>query len=257
FIDDVKSALNATYSRDNKISELKNICQKYGHFYASEVIYGGAIIENVNNVSGGSSSHNFQNYDRFRNITSELLNISRKTLTIVGGNDALYVPSNSEAVRSWRNSVNNPKYWRIISYNIRPIFDLLDDNLKHQILETFGKKILKAGITTLPISPLIQDTGLIVTYDLSDEFQDLTSSPSQCQIFASIMNQDNCIYSLRIDYVDDGTTPVFVVHYVSNVIGKRRSQTNQHRRIQISWIIVGYPEKFMFELKNSKVEVTI
>ncbi|CAG8814231.1 3987_t:CDS:1, partial [Racocetra fulgida] len=47
FIKDVKSALDDTYLQRKKINKLKEISRKYGHFYASEVIFGGAIIKNI------------------------------------------------------------------------------------------------------------------------------------------------------------------------------------------------------------------
>ncbi|CAG8496968.1 36581_t:CDS:2 [Gigaspora margarita] len=264
FINEIESALNNKYTNNKKINELRKIFQKYGHFYASEVIYGGAIIENSRNINtrrrgcgsiGVVTNNNITVHDNFQNMTSELLDISKKTLTIVGGNEAFYIKDNPEASRSWRSSVKNSKYWRIISYNIRPIIDLLDDNLKNKILEIFGKKILKAEITTHPTSLRNLCKDPIIIDDLSNIFKELTSNPSQCQIFASIMNQDDRIYSLRVDYVDENS-PVFVVHYVGNK-KKLRKKQRQLYKIRISWIIVGYPEKFMFELRNSGIDVTI
>ncbi|CAG8543258.1 17327_t:CDS:2, partial [Dentiscutata erythropus] len=247
FINEIKSALNNTYTNGRKINELRKVFRKYGYFYANEVIYGGAIIENSKNI-------------KTRRSDSEKADIGVKTgvdmgLTIVGGNEASYIEDNNEDIRLWRNSVNNSKYWRIISYNIRPIIDLLDDSLKHQILETFGKKILKAGITTYHTKLRIQCTEPIIVDDLSNIFRDLTSNPSQCQIFASIMNQDKRIYSLRVDYADENS-PAFVVHYVGNK-KKLQKKQNQPYEIKVSWIIVGYPEKFIFELRNSEIDVTI
>ncbi|CAG8442407.1 15469_t:CDS:2 [Dentiscutata heterogama] len=221
FINEIKSALNDEYTNDMKINELRKVFRKYGHFYASEVIYGGAIIVNFKNTNTkrndsekagigvktganmGAITSTLTVRDDFQRITSELLDISKKKLTIVGGNEAFYIEDNNEAIRSWRNSVNNSKYWRIISYNIRPIIDLLDVNLKNQILEIFGKKILRAGITTHTIDLRYLSKEPIIVDDLSNIFRELTSNPSQCQIFASIMNQDDHIYSLRVDYADE------------------------------------------------------
>ncbi|RIB28977.1 hypothetical protein C2G38_1298958 [Gigaspora rosea] len=50
FINEVRSALKYE-SHMEKISKLKKISEKYGHFYANEVIYGGAIIENNKDVN--------------------------------------------------------------------------------------------------------------------------------------------------------------------------------------------------------------
>ncbi|RIB03201.1 hypothetical protein C2G38_2225791 [Gigaspora rosea] len=170
-------------------------------FYASEVIYGGGqllrILEilireegvDTNGTGIGGSidivTNNITAHDNFQNMTSELLDISKKMETIVGGNEAFYN---------------------------KPIIDLLDD-LKNQILEflvkKFSKVMISSGITTHSASVRNLRKDPIIVDDLSNIFRELTSNPSQCQIFASIMNQDDCINSLRVDYVDENS-PVFV-----------------------------------------------
>ncbi|CAG8524588.1 27261_t:CDS:2, partial [Racocetra persica] len=260
FIEDVKSALDDTYSHRKKINKLKDISRKYGHFYASEVVFGGAIIKNIKSINeqenatkgrNSKMSFGFKNNqanvgleNNSENTVSKLLNISQKTLTIIGGNVALYIQDDKEAEKNWRNSVNDSKHWRIISYNIRPIFDLLNDEIKNKVLEAFGKQILKGKpffkklnraasfIETgseLTATITIRDTELqqlsscpIVIDDLNKEIKDVTSSPHQCQIFASIINQDNRVYSLRVEYLDENT-PVFVIHYIENFIFEQRN----------------------------------
>lgn len=43
-----------------KISKLKKILEKYGHFYANEIIYGGAIIENNKDVNTQEKSSDYK-----------------------------------------------------------------------------------------------------------------------------------------------------------------------------------------------------
>ncbi|RIB29538.1 hypothetical protein C2G38_1100992 [Gigaspora rosea] len=50
FVEEVKAAVDNDHQRDEKIRELKRISKKYGHFYASEVVFGGAIIEKSKNI---------------------------------------------------------------------------------------------------------------------------------------------------------------------------------------------------------------
>ncbi|CAG8726989.1 13180_t:CDS:2, partial [Racocetra fulgida] len=187
------------------------------------------------------------------NTVLKLLNISQKTLTIIGGNEALYVQDDKEAEKNWRNSVNDSKHWQIISYNIRPIFDLLDDEIKNKVLEAFGKQILKARITIRKTELQPSSSCPIVIDDLNKEINDVTSSPHQCQIFASIINQDNRVYSLRVEYLDENT-PVFVIHYIG---GRTNSRKKNPYKIEIGWIIIGYPENFIFEQRNNEMEVII
>ncbi|CAG8605624.1 23877_t:CDS:2 [Cetraspora pellucida] len=268
FIEDINSALDAKYSRKEKIKKLTEISKKYGHFYASEVVFGGAIIKNIKNINeqkhstkerNSNISCGFKNNQTHfelgynsENTVSKLLNISQKTLTIIGGNVASYVQDDIEAIKQWRESVNDPKQWRIISYNIRPIFDLLDDE-KKEVSKAFGKQILKARITTRNTELQQLSTCPIVIEGLDKEIKDVTSNPLQCQIFASIINQDNRVYSLRIEYLDKNT-PTFVIHYIG---GRKNSRKKHQCEIQVGWIIIGYPEKFIFEQRNNEMEVII
>ncbi|KAF0512892.1 hypothetical protein F8M41_017882 [Gigaspora margarita] len=66
------------------------------------------------------------------------------------------------------------------------------------------------------------------------------------------MNKDNCIYSLRIEYIDKDT-PAFVIHYIGR---RKRPKKKIHYKIHIGWIIVGYPERFIFERRNHDIKIT-
>ncbi|CAG8670535.1 15726_t:CDS:2, partial [Dentiscutata heterogama] len=149
--------------------------------------------------------------------TSKASNISKMKPTIVGGEDA--------------------EHWQIIYYDIRPIFELLSDDLKNKVLKAFGKRILKSGITTHGIN----SQGPTIIIERDSEFEDLTSNPvHECQIFALIMQQDdNHRYYLRVHYIDEHT-PAFVVHCDT---GKKNKNKSEHE-IQIGWIIVGYSKTF-------------
>lgn len=95
----------------------------------------------------------------------------------------------------------------------------------------------------------------IVIDNLCNEIKDVTSNPLQCQIFASVMNQDNRIYSLRVEYLDENT-PTFVIHYVGEQKPRSKERYKKEKyKIQVGWIVVGYPEKFVFEQSNCEIEV--
>ncbi|CAG8599112.1 6240_t:CDS:2, partial [Dentiscutata erythropus] len=238
FIEEVNSALVDDHSRNKKLKELGRILKKYGHFYASEVIFGGAIIENYENISSqtkDSSSLGVKVVGDFEllvhaeggyesnDTTSKTVDMSKEMLAIIGGDEILFVKNDPEAIKSWRNSFNNSKHWRIISYKIRPIFDLLDNGLKNKVLEALGEQILKVGTITHHAELECSNLNPIVIDSWSNGiFEDVTSNPLQCQILASIMNKDNHIYSLRIEYVDEDT-PVFVIHYLEKFIFEQRN----------------------------------
>ncbi|KAF0512888.1 hsp70 family protein [Gigaspora margarita] len=267
FIEEVKAAVVNNHPRNEKVKELKRISKKYGHFYASEVVFGGAIIENYKNIrtqANDSNSIGIEAVCDFELIhtegeyesdytTSRTINISNEVLTIIGGDEILFVNNDPEAIRLWKNLFNNSKYWKIISYKILPIFDLLDSDLKNQVLEAFGEQILKVGTITHYPKLLSSNLTPIVIDDWSNgKFEDVTSNPLQCQIFASIMNKDNCIYSLRIEYIDKDT-PAFVIHYIGR---RKKPKKIIDCKIHIGWIIVGYPERFIFERRNHDIKIT-
>ncbi|CAG8519702.1 6023_t:CDS:2, partial [Gigaspora margarita] len=219
FINEVRSALKYASHMEKII-----IIENNKDVNTQEKSSGSAKIVSSPSVEGGYA---------IENTTLKLLNISERKLTIVGGK------SN----------------WKIVSYSIRPIFELLNDDLKNKVLEVFGKQILKAGIishyTTIK-KPCMEP---IVIDNLCNEIKDVTSNPLQCQIFASVMNQDNRIYSLRVEYLDENT-PTFVIHYVGEQKPRSKERYKKEKyKIQVGWIVVGYPEKFVFEQSNCEIEV--
>ncbi|CAG8635139.1 1066_t:CDS:2, partial [Dentiscutata heterogama] len=248
----VNSALVNDHSRNKKLKELERILKIYGHFYASEVIFGGAIIENYNNISKqtkDSSSLGIKVVGNFELIhaeggyesndtTSKTVDITKEMLAIIGGDEVHFVKNDPEAIKKWRNSFNNSKNWRIISYKIRPIFDLLDNELKNKVLEALGEQILKVGTITHHAELECSNLSPIVIDSWSNGiFEDVTSNPLQCQILASIMNKDNRIYSLRIEYVDEDT-PVFVIHYLGICVIQSPSESSNYDIYQ-SKIVTG------------------
>ncbi|CAG8460380.1 10941_t:CDS:2, partial [Gigaspora margarita] len=253
FNEEVKVAVVNNHQCNEKIRELKRISKKYGHIYASEVVFGGAIIEKYKNIrtqANDSTCFGIETVGDFELIhteggyesnytTTRTIDISNEELTIIGGDEILFVNNDPEAIRLWRSLFNNSKYWKIISYKIQPIFDLLDSDLKNQVLKAFGEQILKVGTITHYAKLLSSNLTPIVIDDWSNgKLEDVTSNPLQCQIFASIMNKDNCIYSLQTESIDKDT-PAFVVHYIGR---RKKPKKIIDCKIHIGWIIVGYPE---------------
>ncbi|CAG8555350.1 25142_t:CDS:2, partial [Gigaspora rosea] len=136
--------LKFKWSKDlttNPLKKLGEITKEYGYFYASEIIFGGAIIEKNNYRQEKGVNHvnvNCEVQNEIEESTTKILDISK--LTTIGGKVTLYSKKDSQ---KWKDSVDDSKYWRIISYKIQPIFDLLDDELRNKVLESFGKQIFK------------------------------------------------------------------------------------------------------------------
>ncbi|CAG8677233.1 17694_t:CDS:2 [Gigaspora margarita] len=241
FVKKVKLALKDP----NPLKKLGEITKEYGHFYASEIIFGGAIIEKNNYRQEKGVNHvnvNCEVQNEIEESMTKILDISK--LTTIGGKDTLYSKKDSQ---KWNDSVDDSKYWRIISYKIQPIFDLLDDELRNRVLESFGKQILKEGIK--PIDIRVPFNGSIhVNFD--DETGDIADI-NKCQIFASLMNKQKVIdvFSVRIEYADNNS-PYFVIHHIGSKESKKRNFN-----IAIGWFIIGYPRNFEFKQKNCMIKV--
>ncbi|CAG8446362.1 10119_t:CDS:2 [Dentiscutata erythropus] len=144
---------------------------------------------------------------------------------IIKESDSSKDPSNISSMPELLLSLKDFKNWKIIEYSdIYPIFDLLDDDLRKKVLDVLGYRILKelSKITN------IQD----------------------CHIFASIMNKNEGVYSLRIEYINDENSPAIVVH---NITSKRI----QHKYLQIGWIIVGQPNNFDFDIAQTEYPIVL
>nr|CAG8623388.1 6998_t:CDS:2 [Entrophospora candida] len=154
FENDVKSAVDPKLSLEEKHEKLEKIIENYGQFISEKIIFGGKIVKQLTSEANqaGRLSSNTQNVELNINPpgifgagaslgkTKSVNDITRSSKTIsyqrtIGGNGAL--------LDDWYESLRNPDKWDIIEYkDVIPIFEILSDNLKNQVLKTFGQKIL-------------------------------------------------------------------------------------------------------------------
>ncbi|CAG8685230.1 26656_t:CDS:2 [Gigaspora margarita] len=233
FKNEVENAL-AKKTISEKIDGLRQVSKKYGHFYARHIVFGGAIIEKLTNTE--TSIYEEESFIR-----------------IIGG-DRKYHGNIKINKKPWFDSLEDFQTWEIIEYDkICPIFDLLDDKLRKEVLITLGQRILAADIVKKQCEP--NQT----RFQLNEIFEALKKSKKiisvdDCQIFASIMNKDTeNIFSIHVEYLDKNS-PEIVVHSIAK-------NEYQNQSISIGWIIVGYPENFDFDnteviLKSDKYSVT-
>ncbi|RIB28079.1 hypothetical protein C2G38_1603151 [Gigaspora rosea] len=118
--------------------------------------------------------------------------------------------------------------------------DKYSQDLKKDVLNALGHRILKAGIENIhfdmkdpyihSLSPKIKEIGNVHNY----------------QVFASIMSKnDKNFFSVHIDYVNrDKNTPVIVVH---NIRGENSMPTIC--QFKLGWIIVGPLTNFNFNVQ--------
>ncbi|CAG8485494.1 713_t:CDS:2, partial [Scutellospora calospora] len=158
FKDDVKAALNEE-TQEGKIAKLRDITKKYGYFYASSICFGGVAVqkngdmknsdENVTtNHLGMQSSAGFPGANMQGGVSSEIGSDTRiaasethSNLIVKGGNVAIFKFNDPV---DWINSLIESDTWEIIEYEeVNSIFDLLEGELRKNVLEALGKRILK------------------------------------------------------------------------------------------------------------------
>ncbi|CAG8582585.1 28622_t:CDS:2, partial [Dentiscutata erythropus] len=219
----IEKTLNSHKSYHEIIDGLREITKVYGCFYARHIVFGGAIIKEKN-----------------------AKNSSNSNLRFIGGGDL----GNESSLTAFAESIEDFKKWKIIEYsNIYPIFDLLDDDLRNKVLDVLGYRILKADIKEIPLGHFSRKIPYI--YSLAPQLGELSkiTNIKNCHIFASIMNQDEGVLSLRVEYIDDENSPAIIVHNITN-----KSIPHNHP-IKIGWIIVGQPNNFDFDFVQTEYPI--
>ncbi|CAG8635440.1 11147_t:CDS:2, partial [Scutellospora calospora] len=109
--------INGALESCNKIDNLRKITENYGYFYARRIVFGGAIIKELNTNNSIDSN-----------------------LKVINGDDL----ENNCPPAELTASLEHFKNWKIIEYSdIYPIFDILGDNLRKKVLDVLGYRILK------------------------------------------------------------------------------------------------------------------
>ncbi|CAG8486209.1 23671_t:CDS:2 [Cetraspora pellucida] len=218
----IKKTINSNKNYHEIMDNLREITKDYGYFYARHIVFGGAIIEETNPENS--------TYPR-----------------IIGGGNFGKQPSPKE----FAESLKDFKKWRIIEYSdICSIFDLLDDELRKKVLDLLGYRILKADIKDIPLNHDFSEKKFYI-YSLAPQLEELSkiTNIQDCHIFASIMNKDDGVFSLRVEYINDESSPAIVVHNITNIQNKYP--------IRIGWIIVGQPNNFDFHFVHTEYPIVL
>lgn len=156
----------------------------------------------------------------------------------------------------------NGQWKKTASDDFHIIFDLLkfyNNDLWERILDILGYQILDAGVKLLEFIPLLPTPFQI---------EELTAikNISKCQIYASILNEDQSIrnaFSLHINFVDNNTPEIYI-HPVHSLHQKFRDELNrffgssmEKIKIKIYWMVVGRPLDVDFEITQSKYPVIL
>ncbi|KAF0553680.1 kinase-like protein [Gigaspora margarita] len=90
-------------------------------------------------------------------------------------------------------------------------------------------------------------------YSLSQHLGELSkiANIQDCHIFATIMNKNEGVFSLRVEYINNENSPVIVVHKIT------KNKLIQHEHLKIGWIIVGLPNNFDFDFTQTEYPIVL
>ncbi|CAG8456074.1 12181_t:CDS:2, partial [Cetraspora pellucida] len=169
---------------------------------------------------------------------------TNSSLNVKGGDVANF---NFDDPSNWINSLKNIDTWDIIEYEeVHSIFDLLEDNLRKEVLEALGKRILKVNIESIKYP--MSDDKKPYAHQLGKQLEDITNI-EECEIFSTVMKKKNRhMFSSYICY-DSPDKPVILIQRIPGKMTKKK-----YINIKIGWIVVGYPTKtFDFDLSNQVI----
>ncbi|CAG8473028.1 3834_t:CDS:2, partial [Scutellospora calospora] len=142
-------------------------------------------------------------------------------------------------IDSWRDSLNDYTKWCAIEYyDLIPIFDILDPELRKEVIkQIIGPKILHSAKDPVEFSMLPpKNSPFIHILKIPPDFN---NNLMECKLFASVMsleNQDD-VFSIRVIYTSDSTASL-VLHRIGE------SKKVKKFKLQLGWIIIGYPKSF-------------
>nr|CAG8464519.1 12422_t:CDS:2 [Entrophospora candida] len=225
FENDVESAVNPKLSLEEKREKLEGIIENYGQFISKKIVFGGKIIKqrtseankvgvSSSNTKGAESNINppgIVGASASANKTKSVNDITRSIKTesfehTIGG-------KKSACLDDWYESLRDPDQWDIIEYNdIIPIFEILPDDLKEQVLKIFGQKILD-----------VKTCGIV--YD--------TEKKKNKAYVHKLEHDIPDIENTRIEYIGK-KSPAIVIHKIN------KDKSKDKHYLKISYIIIGY-----------------
>ncbi|CAG8514553.1 7589_t:CDS:1, partial [Scutellospora calospora] len=249
-------------SRDPK--KINKIIVEFGQFIPTIVRFGGRLhYKDITRTTKNSANDNKEGSANLSvygqglesqyksNVASGSENImQREDSTIFGGDKTKIYESKEE---EWVTSLQDFSYWEPIEFR-KPvsIFEFLNKNLKKEIKEIIGKRIIYSNVQdySFKINNLRNHIAeLKMPRDMEKVFSD---SDIDSQVFATILNLDenNDIFTYTL-YTPE---PFYIPKIIINCI-----QSNYERQkkchIKIGWIIVGYNTSFNSVLSSFDIHL--
>ncbi|CAG8552392.1 2228_t:CDS:2 [Paraglomus brasilianum] len=264
FKNEVEDAVSL--SLEERRIKLKEICEKYGYFWARRVQLGGMVIQteeesestNIQSVrrrrgididmgtgpleTGSGIS---QNNGRLNQISSSNTN---RNITVIGGDVAVYIHPGD--TRKWQETLQDRSTWEIIHYeDIVPIYEIFEERIQIAIRKAFSV-VCFSGIDILDL----QEKNFLI--------RPIRFPPNvwegirQHQIFIEVMyeGKHDTIFAANIEQTD-GLPNVHVskIQKAGNSILGKKSH-----KLKLAYIITGYPQSSDFQIVDeSSVKVDV
>ncbi|CAG8653998.1 26304_t:CDS:2, partial [Dentiscutata erythropus] len=242
--------------------DLDNIYKTFGQFYKKKLFFGGKLTRtNINNslmnnesrsrqvdfggeinVDGNGIECSVQKLNELEEINQQ--KTEKEKFYAKGGNRNIY---NDDDQRAWIDSLSDWKNWAVIDYVAEPIFNLLNEEQRNQIIKKIiGKRILEKGIIHIERSNI----GPYHSHNLSKKINECLKKKKDRQIFVSIISKKRKdVYSVRVVRNTKTNEHTLLIHCIEG--NKREIE------LRVRWIIIGYPDSFNYvepEFNHSRIE---
>ncbi|RIA88944.1 hypothetical protein C1645_739028 [Glomus cerebriforme] len=254
FVKDVREAI-----KSNDREKFKEIYKKFGQFVPTKVILGGIVYDMTEGESNEYSEQknlkiepkigintgipgaelNIEPGINLDKSNTKSTNEEKKRRSLLGGE-----PQDLENFdkKEWISSLSDHETWKCIEFqNPINIFQLLDDSLRKEVYEFFGKKILYSGVMKYD-HQLDYGERHIVSLPLQGKIcKIIENEDAKCNVFATIVCDDkkkNDFFNYQI-YHPKNENPRLIIHCY-----QRKQNSQKPHNLKIGFMIIGYDVDF-------------
>ncbi|CAB4378645.1 unnamed protein product [Rhizophagus irregularis] len=256
FINVVEEAIKSNDPRGG----FKRITEEFGQFIPTEVILGGRAYfkgvkiskesseENVNKgtVSVATPASNIGLGHSSENSIGNANYSKHECFKLIGGEQPDSLEDFDE--KAWVKSLLDFRNWDCIQLKDPiSIFQLLDEELRKEIILCIGKRILHLSFEEINYQLEEPDRPKVIELNIPSNISDIIQNEdAKCNIFATVIDKKevgNDYFSCQILFPPSGK-PRLIIHCIQNKFKKRKCHLN------IGWMVIGYYVNFKFILRD-------
>ncbi|KAF0418307.1 hsp70 family protein [Gigaspora margarita] len=254
FIKAVKCALKHE-TDEKKLESIKELLPEFGLFYPMYIEFGGRIQQKINlqRVTASDSEKNkigvnVQDFAPSLNYEKSELkskNYVKNNYEVIGGDGTKNPEMNDrEGQQKWLETLRNCDSWKPINYSkIVMVFDLLNDELRTQLLKVFGQEVLLSDTFDVEFNNknIMKPRELVI--------KRIPPNMKNNQIYATVynVNCDHEVFSVHVVY--NNVDPILVINCIKTKKEKQKLSKGKkfEYKIKVVWMIVGFRNDFNFE----------